>query len=298
MLNPDGVYRGHYRTDVKGMNLNRMYLNPDPELHPSVYGTRCLVLHYHMKGSLSAASEQCSVVCKDVCESTECTMVLPQERKPRASSENASACTWQPDCGFNGVGKCHSDPSIIDEFNQQNYFLLPQTAELNAIECTMPTDCTSKCPRSIYYEVNTPVNHSDLQSSASPANKMVATRSITFSPVSGNGTPSSEHSRVNDSHQADAVAITQQSGIALYVDLHAHATKRGCFIYGNYFKDEAEQVENMLFPKVVSLNSPHLDFDHCVFSEKNMYTADKKDGLSKEGSGRVALYKATGIIRR
>ena len=54
----------------------------------------------------------------------------------------------------------------------------------------------------------------------------------------------------------------------------------------------------MLFPKLVSLNSPHLDFNQCVFSEKNMYTRDKQDGSSKEGSGRVAMYKATGIIHR
>ena len=82
------------------------------------------------------------------------------------------------------------------------------------------------------------------------------------------------------------------------MDLHAHATKRGCFLYGNHFKNEEKQVESMLYPRLVSLNSPHLDFDHCVFSEKNMYTSDKRDGMSKEGSGRVALFKATGIIHR
>lgn len=94
----------------------------------------------------------------------------------------------------------------------------------------------------------------------------------------------------------EALLATKNSGIAFYVDLHAHATKRGVFMYGNYFGNALEQAENMLFPKVISLNSPHLDFEHCVFSEKNMYTADKRDGLSKENSGRVAMHKATGII--
>lgn len=96
----------------------------------------------------------------------------------------------------------------------------------------------------------------------------------------------------------DALAVTKQSGVAAYIDLHAHASKRGCFMYGNYFKDQAEHVECMLLPCLVSLNSAHFDFDHCLFSEKNMYAGDKRDGCSKEGSGRVALYKATGIIHR
>uniref|UniRef100_A0A8C5UC95 tubulin-glutamate carboxypeptidase n=1 Tax=Malurus cyaneus samueli TaxID=2593467 RepID=A0A8C5UC95_9PASS len=88
----------------------------------------------------------------------------------------------------------------------------------------------------------------------------------------------------------------KDSGLAYYVDLHGHASKRGCFMYGNNFSDENDQVENMLFPKLISLNSPHFDFTGCNFSEKNMYARDKRDGQSKEGSGRVAIYKALGII--
>lgn len=84
----------------------------------------------------------------------------------------------------------------------------------------------------------------------------------------------------------------------MYVDLHAHATKRGCFFYGNFLNNEQDQVENMLYPRLVAINSPHLDFEHCLFSEKNMHATDKRDGMSKEGSGRVALYTATGLIHR
>jgi murein tripeptide amidase MpaA len=38
IINPDGVYRGHYRTNSCGLNLNRYYLNPSLEDHPEVYG--------------------------------------------------------------------------------------------------------------------------------------------------------------------------------------------------------------------------------------------------------------------
>lgn len=51
----------------------------------------------------------------------------------------------------------------------------------------------------------------------------------------------------------------------------------------------------MLLPKLVSMNSLNFDFVECGFSEKMMTVKDKKDGLSREGAGRVAVYKATNL---
>ena len=42
---------------------------------------------------------------------------------------------------------------------------------------------------------------------------------------------------------------------------------------------------------MISLNSKDFEYETCNFTEKNMYMADKSDGLSKEGSGRVSFYK-------
>ncbi|XP_064104893.1 cytosolic carboxypeptidase-like protein 5 [Macrobrachium nipponense] len=87
------------------------------------------------------------------------------------------------------------------------------------------------------------------------------------------------------------------SGLFLYVDLHGHASKRGIFIYGNWYEDPAVMVENMLFPKLMAVNCPNFDFAACNFSERNMYLKDRRDGMSKEGSGRVAIMRATGLLR-
>jgi hypothetical protein len=79
----------------------------------------------------------------------------------------------------------------------------------------------------------------------------------------------------------------------VYVDLHAHASKRGCFMFGNHLKGE-DMLKNMLLPRLVSLNSLNFDWVECSFSEGMMKVKDKKDGLTREGCGRVSIMQACG----
>lgn len=47
MLNPDGVYNGHYRMDIFNQNLNRYYVNPDPLVQPACYAVRQVADRLH-----------------------------------------------------------------------------------------------------------------------------------------------------------------------------------------------------------------------------------------------------------
>jgi len=52
MINPDGVYHGHYRSDTRGVNLNRAYGVAQPGEHPAVFAITSLVRQLHERGEL------------------------------------------------------------------------------------------------------------------------------------------------------------------------------------------------------------------------------------------------------
>ena len=83
--------------------------------------------------------------------------------------------------------------------------------------------------------------------------------------------------------------LHERGELAFYIDCHGHATKRGCFLYGNGLPPE-RQLETVLYAKLVALNSRFFDFGGCVFYLKN----NKKDKAGEtRRSGRVAVYKMT-----
>lgn len=84
---------------------------------------------------------------------------------------------------------------------------------------------------------------------------------------------------------------THQQRLLMYVDLHGHATKRGCFVLANRLTGMG-QAWNMGFARLMQVNSPHFDLDGCDFADSTAASEKGKDGLGKEGSGRVTIYQS------
>jgi hypothetical protein len=92
---------------------------------------------------------------------------------------------------------------------------------------------------------------------------------------------------------------SQTGRLSMYLDMHAHASKRGCFIYGNVLDQVEDQIQNQLYCKLISMNSAHFDYEGCLFSREHMFRTDPGDqakGLTAEGSGRVHTYLAYGLV--
>uniref|UniRef100_A0A8C5HY36 Cytosolic carboxypeptidase-like protein 5 n=1 Tax=Gouania willdenowi TaxID=441366 RepID=A0A8C5HY36_GOUWI len=234
MLNPDGVVRGHYRTDSRGVNLNRQYLNPNPELHPSIYAAKTLLLYHHVHNRLNQTHSNSS----SNSVSHGCTQPSPLNNKPSNQHPAPALTALEVSLNQRNTEK-DGNPALP---------LVPMVTE----ESTWLTK--------------------DVEKASVPVD--VAAPQV----------------------EEPKPVPPKEGGVAYYVDLHGHASKRGCFMYGNNLPDESQQVENMLYPKLIAVNSAHFDFIGCNFTEKNMYARDKRDGQSKEGSGRVAIHKAIGLL--
>lgn len=80
-----------------------------------------------------------------------------------------------------------------------------------------------------------------------------------------------------------------QERLLLYVDIHAHPSRQGCFLLMNRLADHT-QAWNMCFARLYQLNSPHFDLGNCDFEDPESEAAEQK-----QGCGRSAIHKACGL---
>ena len=71
--------------------------------------------------------------------------------------------------------------------------------------------------------------------------------------------------------------------LCFYLDLHAHASKRGCFIYGNVLDNVHDQIQNQLYCKLIAMNTPHFEYEACLFSREHMKRTDPGDLAKGKG---------------
>ena len=337
LLNPDGVARGHYRTDTRGVNLNRVYLNPSFDLHPSIYAAKSLLVYHHIKNRLqrpkdvnmpvnsalpetptsastsdAAAANNCwaSVVNKDA-SMAELDKLFENVSRPKMNSSSRSdfGPVVQPAAVTTRNEQLSTITNALTFPPYEDVMLLPPTMlaiqnkySESTFGATFRNDLTNTLTRRNNLGS---IDDDEIASGGECENfdEIVehyrGNEGSDDDDIEGGGT--ADNGAVYAPHLCDArlkLISPQESGIACYVDLHGHASKKGCFIYGNHIEDETTQVENVLFPKLVALNSAHFDFMACNFTERNMFMKDKRDGQSKEGAGRVAMYTTLGIVHR
>mmetsp|Transcript_56476 Transcript_56476/g.150471 ORF Transcript_56476/g.150471 Transcript_56476/m.150471 type:complete len:789 (-) Transcript_56476:71-2437(-) len=78
----------------------------------------------------------------------------------------------------------------------------------------------------------------------------------------------------------------------MYLDLHAHATRRGMFVFGNQPTTVDARVDGILFPYLLSTVVPEFELAGCEWAIRNMIRKTTKRSMAD--CSRVALFNATG----
>lgn len=87
----------------------------------------------------------------------------------------------------------------------------------------------------------------------------------------------------------------QRDKLVIFMDFHAHSTKRGCFVFGNTFGNPFNQAEQILLPKLMSLNCVNFALPECKFSDAENNKKDRQ-GDSRAGSSRATFSRETGLL--
>ena len=90
----------------------------------------------------------------------------------------------------------------------------------------------------------------------------------------------------------EVLKVHDSGRLKMYMDFHAHCSKRGCFIYGNQNSDPSKLAEAKLIPKLMSMNCVNFDFRGSVFNDTKNNSEDWQ-GESRIGRGRSVIGRET-----